>query len=226
MKMTKMLSLILGTGLILGSCMTSNNVVNNKLISKRKYTKGFFINGKGNFKSGGQEQEKDQLAIIEKPVQDHKVGHQDFQTRAVATINSSTYGDLQAKSENKSVSEVQVKNVESKEQQKQQAERVIEKKEIAGYKVKDLKLVQKELKSKSAPSPVDDTAMLIILVILAIIIPPLAVFIYEGATNRFWIDLILAIIGWGVGFWLLGGLGFLCGLAAVIYALLIVLEAI
>jgi uncharacterized membrane protein YqaE (UPF0057 family) len=52
------------------------------------------------------------------------------------------------------------------------------------------------------------------------------VFIYEGTTNRFWIDLVLAILGFGVGFWLLGGLGWLCGLAAVIYALLIVLEVI
>ena len=51
-------------------------------------------------------------------------------------------------------------------------------------------------------------------------------FIYEQASKRFWIDLILAILGFGVGFWLLGGLGWLCGLAAVIYALLIVLEVI
>ena len=88
---------------------------------------------------------------------------------------------------------------------------------------------QKKISSKlvdTKPAPVDDTAMLIILVILAILIPPLAVFIYEQATSRFWIDLILAILGFGVGFWLLGGLGFLCGLAAVIYALLIVLEVI
>lgn len=34
------------TSLILSSCGTSNQVVSNKLISKRKYTKGFFINTK------------------------------------------------------------------------------------------------------------------------------------------------------------------------------------
>ena len=68
-------------------------------------------------------------------------------------------------------------------------------------------------------------AMLVLLVILAIIIPPLAVFIYEGATTRFWIDLILALVGIGLGLGL-GGIAYLAALAAVIYALLIVLGVI
>ncbi len=222
MKKTKMLSMILGAGLLLGSCVTSNNVVNNKLISKRKYTKGFHINNKGHFKSGDSEQQNDQLAIINEPVRDGKIGHDNFQVRSVATINSSASGEVVGKTETPNSTET--KQVEVKSHQVK-AENKADKIEISGYKLKDLKAAQKEL-AKSVPSPVDDTAMLIILVILAIIIPPLAVFIYEGATSRFWIDLILAIIGWGVGFWLLGGLGFLCGLAAIIYALLIVLEVI
>ena len=72
-------------------------------------------------------------------------------------------------------------------------------------------------------------AMLVLLVILAIFIPPLAVFIFEGVTTRFWIDLVLAIIGWaafGLLFGVVGGLAGLCMLAAIIYALLIVLSVI
>jgi uncharacterized membrane protein YqaE (UPF0057 family) len=65
----------------------------------------------------------------------------------------------------------------------------------------------------------------VVLVILALLIPPLAVFLFEGATKRFWIDLILAIIGIGIGFGILH-IAFLCALIAVIYALLIVLEII
>ena len=38
-----------------------------------------------------------------------------------------------------------------------------------------------------------------ILVILAIIIPPVAVLVYEGATGRFWLDLIFALVGIGLG---------------------------
>ncbi|MBD3639295.1 MAG: YqaE/Pmp3 family membrane protein [Crocinitomicaceae bacterium] len=65
--------------------------------------------------------------------------------------------------------------------------------------------------------------MLVLLIILAIILPPLAVGIYEGITGRFWLVLVLWILGWGVGWWLLGGLGGLCSLVAVVLALLIVL---
>jgi len=86
-------------------------------------------------------------------------------------------------------------------------------------------LVKHDAKKQRTAPPAADVST-ILLVILAIIIPPLAVFLFEGVTKRFWIDLILALIGWGVGFWLLGGIGFLCGIVAIVYALLIVLNAI
>jgi len=48
---------------------------------------------------------------------------------------------------------------------------------------------------KQAKESASDTNMLL-LVILAILLPPLAMFLYEGsATNRFWISLILTILG-------------------------------
>ena len=73
----------------------------------------------------------------------------------------------------------------------------------------------------------NDGAMLVLLVILAIILPPLAVGIYEGITGRFWLVLLLWLLGLGLGIWLLGfGLGWLCGLVAVILALLIVLGVL
>ena len=71
--------------------------------------------------------------------------------------------------------------------------------------------------SSTAASDVD----LVILVILAIFIPPLAVFLKEGATSRFVLDLILALIG-VVGWWIFPFAG-LAYLAAIIYALIIVL---
>ena len=66
----------------------------------------------------------------------------------------------------------------------------------------------------------------ILLVIIAIFIPPLAVGLYEGITGRFWLTLVLWLIGLGLGFWLLGpGIGWVCGLLAVIFAILIVVGA-
>lgn len=42
-------------------------------------------------------------------------------------------------------------------------------------------------------SPPEDE---VLLVILAILLPPLAVYMLEGLTDYFWIDLILTILGW------------------------------
>lgn len=72
----------------------------------------------------------------------------------------------------------------------------------------------------------EDSTMLIILVILAIVLPPLAVYLYEGVTNRFWLNLILALLGWGFGWILFPHLAWAAGVVAVVHALLIVLGKI
>jgi uncharacterized membrane protein YqaE (UPF0057 family) len=87
-------------------------------------------------------------------------------------------------------------------------------------RIKDVVKVVKEAKKKNQR---DDVLMTVLLVILALILPPLAVGIYEGITGRFWLVLVLWLIGWGVGWWLLGPLAWLASLVAVIMALLIVL---
>ena len=55
MKKFTIINLFLAFVLILGSCATNNNVVSNRLISKRKYTKGFHINKKSHLKSDNDE---------------------------------------------------------------------------------------------------------------------------------------------------------------------------
>ena len=85
-------------------------------------------------------------------------------------------------------------------------------------KIKDAITAYKESKKRGGGG-----VELILLIILAIILPPLAVAIFEGITGRFWLVLILWILGWGVGWWLLGAGGALFSLVAVILALLIVL---
>jgi len=86
---------------------------------------------------------------------------------------------------------------------------------------------QPETEHISQRSQTSSDVNLILLVILAIILPPLAVFLFEEASTRFWITLILWLVGWGVGLALLGlELAALCALVAVVYALLIVLGVI
>lgn len=64
---------------------------------------------------------------------------------------------------------------------------------------------------------------LIILVILAIILPPLAVYLAEGITGKFWLTLILCLLGGGLALGVLGYIGLLW-LIAIIIALLTVMK--
>lgn len=229
MKNVRLISAIAGLSIILASCGTSNNVVSNRLLSKRKYTKGFHLNSKGHYKSSkSQDQEGIDLANVSETEKSVLFSKGDFQSKHVAAVDGKSISSIQSESSATSHVEDAITSHKNEVDKASRAEEIVLKdsntEKIGHFTKAELKRALKG--SSNTPAPIDDTAMLIILVILAIIIPPLAVFIYEGATSRFWIDLILAIIGWGIGYWLLGGLGFLCGLAAVIYALLIVLEAI
>lgn len=80
-------------------------------------------------------------------------------------------------------------------------------------RIKDAKLVLKEYKqAKKADDGEGASTNTILLAILAILLPPLAVYLKEGEiNNRFWLSVILTLL-----FWIPG----------VIYALLLVLDAI
>ena len=229
MKKVRIISAIAGLSIILASCGSSNNVVSNRLISKRKYTKGFHINSNGHYKSSkSQEEENTNLAQTEQNEQTIVFSRGDFQSRQVASVEGKSISTIKPESSATTHLEdqllTQTKDAETHALEKEIVSMDSKKDRIGHFSKEELKQAVK--KSMHSPTPMDDTAMLIILIILAILIPPLAVFIYEGATSRFWIDLILAIIGYGVGFLFFPHLAFLCGLAAVIYALLIVLEVI
>ncbi len=97
--------------------------------------------------------------------------------------------------------------------------------EINSSDVKEVSKQQVTNQDKSDTKDVsDDGIMLLILVILALIIPPVAVLVYEGVTTRFWLNLLFAILG-GALFFVSPGLG-IFALIAVVHALLIVLGII
>lgn len=73
-----------------------------------------------------------------------------------------------------------------------------------------IKSYREASKNRTPDSPLaDDTVIL--LCILAFLLPPLAVALYEGITTNFWICLLLTLLGW---------------LPGIIFALLVVLEVI
>lgn len=63
MKKLLSLNLLIALAVVFASCGTNNNVVNNRLISKRKYNKGFHFNRKGNMKSSKAEKEEESIAF-------------------------------------------------------------------------------------------------------------------------------------------------------------------
>lgn len=81
----------------------------------------------------------------------------------------------------------------------------------------------KKVKSVSTPTPAGDVPLWVY-VLLAIFIPPLAVFLKAGVSNIFWIDLILFILGYGLfrfSFYLWGA-----ALAAVVIAFLVIFDVL
>ena len=221
MKSLQRISLFLIAALIMGACSTSNNVVSNRMIQKRKYNKGFHLNNKQAFKSSKEQLKKEEYTAQEKSKKVLSSGaHVKVPTKRAELVldRISTLKKVLVKSS------LDKKNSESKNvSSKSVAALVVDNEKKKSDKPK---IGQKERPSRESQRNPATDGMTILLVILAIIIPPLAVFLYEGASKRFWIDLILALLGWGVLGWLLPHLFWLGGLIAIIYALLIVLGVI
>ncbi|MDB5248441.1 MAG: hypothetical protein JWQ40_2835 [Segetibacter sp.] len=89
-------------------------------------------------------------------------------------------------------------------------------------RLKEMKRVIKEFKAqKKAEGDINTNTLL--LVLLALFIPPLAVYLHEGElNNRFWISVLLTILG--LVLFQFGGVLFLGTLPGIIYALYIILS--
>lgn len=91
MKKFAIVNLLLAFVLVLGACGTNNNVVSNHLITKRKYTKGFHLNKKGNLKSDSDTQtaqkeneEKEQTVVFAS----NKTSKKELKNEARELLNS------------------------------------------------------------------------------------------------------------------------------------------
>jgi len=211
---------------IISSCSTSNNVVGNFGIQKRKYNKGFSISHNNNLASNSKKSNIKSTSI-QNEVVDNSLNQQ---TIKAITIQKVTNVEDVAIVSTKQTSEIaktslNIKSRKYKNKNDQKELTTLETKQTKRGTLGKVKNIVKELTSKTT-TPADTDTMTILLVILAIILPPLAVFLFEEASTRFWIDLVLALLGWGVFAWLLPGLVWLGGLAAIVYALLIVLDVI
>jgi uncharacterized membrane protein YqaE (UPF0057 family) len=83
------------------------------------------------------------------------------------------------------------------------------------------KALRQDLRQRLRDARAAGNEELALLIILAILLPPLAMYLYEGDfTTRFWISLVLTLLGAG----LIVGVSFLGWLPAVAYTLYIILT--
>ena len=209
------------------SCGIYSNDFSGGGIQKRKYTRGFYLNKRGHLKTAKHETVKsEELNVIteeevKEPVLVETVSTMDAIQQQTEPNNEKQTDQSSGSSENKSKKKAAVTKTKKEPRPAQQTQRKPREPE---YYMPYLNLKEKTTFSAAASS---DPVMTIFLVILAIILPPLAVALYEGITKRFWIDLVLFVVGLGVGLLLFDGLFVgLCAMFAIIYALLIVLEVI
>jgi len=199
---------------LVSSCSTSNDVASNRGIQKRKYNKGFFVskNAKGLNHQNKDEQTK--AIVINEEVAEVINTQENVQNEVATEVKSTEVNNVAiietAVSNDNNTRSI---NDNSPKTSNNTSETIDDDVTENGNVTK--KDVKKQLrnKNKKDKSNSGSEVELIILVILAIFIPPLAVFLYEGITTRFWINLILTIL---VITWLI----------AIIHALLIVTGTI
>ncbi|MCB0584864.1 MAG: YqaE/Pmp3 family membrane protein [Phaeodactylibacter sp.] len=75
-----------------------------------------------------------------------------------------------------------------------EGEKALSKKELRKKKRQQRKQFKKQLKEKLKELRRASDTDLLLLVIIAILLPPLAMALYDGITSRFWISLLLTLL--------------------------------
>jgi uncharacterized membrane protein YqaE (UPF0057 family) len=212
MKNRSILSILLGVLIIISSCSTSNSVSNNRLISKRKYTKGFHFNSNSRLKDDGILAEKTAKNEAENVISSRQenvaynnvaaVRHVDvisdeLPTDVMNSEISESYATARSSQETISENNLSSKSID------------VSKKDISK---KDLK---KDFRTKKESNQGGGTdAKFILAVILAFLFPALGVLVYTYPSID-WIKVLIAFL-LTLLFWLPG----------IIYALLVVFDVI
>lgn len=196
-KLLKISGALMVMALFLSSCNSSIQV------SKKRHSNGYYVNiGGGNFESQARPVQNLALSNGAEKTETNKVDEllKAENTQEVVSTNNTT----------------KVSNTELQTVKKETiVNHVTSSKKVSGKKSNKISNIKKAIKIKKAlkNNNADNTSdvALLLLVILAIILPPVAVFLVKGLKIQFWLSLILTLL-----FWLPG----------VIYALLIVLGAL
>jgi len=187
---------------LLASCSTSEDVVSKGFLQKRKYNKGFHKSFRKNTKTNKLES-KEELALVENHTNSTSVSKEESRNTNVVTTNN------HVSTTDKNISNAEytpVKKATTKRINKI-ANRVAEKIENTISKESSVTKVKKENKKSDNSDTKDDTDILL-LYVLAIFIPPLAVYLVtDGDTNTVILNIILCL---------------LCGIPGIIHAFIVI----
>ena len=220
MKRLNIIYLFLAMTIVLASCGSSNNVVSNKLISKRKYSKGFHINKNGNYKNSNEDVAKNENVDKTEPKKFSDRTKSINKQQKVLRVESSETVPMTWQAEKSELTigtaiaadgayafEVTVDEPVSVEDL-DAADAAIERE----HSKRDMrKSLRKKVKGSESSGWGADT-IFILAVIFAILLPPLGVGIY---TNIDWMKVLIALL-----------LSILFVLPGMIYALLVVFDVI
>jgi len=179
-------------------------------IEKRHYNGGFYVETGTKNKNNAERIETESVGIKQNSAESNS---------AIALTPSIDNAPV-AKADNSSSSQESEKNSAVKvviDKIKKAASTA--KTETSTTVAEENKVVTTEQENSAAPA---SDVPLWAYVVLALLIPPLAVYLKQGLTNIFWIDLILFLLGYGLFSFSLYLWG--ASLAAVVIALLVVFE--
>lgn len=229
MKKVSILSLIALVAIVVSSCGSSNSVVNNNRISKRKYTKGFFFQRNSNFKTANTKVEDDKLKGDESVAKVEKVEAKKSTSVAKEAKKKSKRTNNVVESSEVATNEGANSNYYPSEEEEVPETRQFEAEGSDGIESSVIENHQsarsestEEASSENRSEPLkkkknnqgngQEDVIFILAVIFAILIPPLGVAIY---TNIDWIKVLIALL-----------LTILFFLPGMIYALLVVFDVI
>jgi uncharacterized membrane protein YqaE (UPF0057 family) len=194
MNRIQLINLVFLTSLVfsLGACKTSSDVVSSNWIQKRKYTKGFYVAKKA-------KADNDQANASTAPLPE-KESFEELEVISIST-NDDTSADLnhfkthdQRDVPFKSKNETTIENTEkifATERHIEAAEPLLS----APLTIQPFTEMKTLIDQSAKKNPTDDTE-LILMIVCAIVLPPLAVFLMYGIETEFWISLLLTIIVW------------------------------
>lgn len=185
---------------LLSSCSTSNEVVSNNFITKRKYNKGFHIDFKKRYNSEKEadlainDLKKKQFTLEESDVTENKDLQEDVTTVSNEIIvnqeenikSDVAFNDVNFNSSENSNSFLSNENtfIEANKVIKNSSDNKIQKVKSIENKKNSFKNVSKRASEET-----------ILLVILCFILSPLAVFLHQGTWNtKCWINLLLFVL--------------------------------